>query len=163
MEEQTAGRLAELDTILDTYERGLGLAFAGDDEVTEEGRRLIDLPPSAVRKLSPMDASVGAYTLQQFAMRLQRAVNREQGRVTWACSSINRMIAKKLGLYTGYSLEERRLKAVADDDVARKLDEIRVHAQLRLDRVSFLAGKVESLAKTLLSIKNTKTGGFGDE
>jgi hypothetical protein len=152
-------RLAELDRILDEYELRLGVpALTGEDEVTTEARRVLDLPPSELRKMSAIDCGVAAHVMEQFGRRVQQAVNREQARVTWADRSINRIIAKKVNNYKGYSFEERKLQAINDDDAASKLDEIRVKAQLRIDRISYLAARASGQAKTLLSIKNSKQG-----
>lgn len=111
-----------------------------------------------LRKLSAVECAESAFVLGQYAHRLQQARNREQARVTWAEQSIRRLIASKVNNYKGVSFEERRLQAVKGDDAAQKLDAIRVKAQLRIDRVSFLADKANDLAKSLLSLKNAKQG-----
>jgi hypothetical protein len=150
-------RLAETDSGLDGFERGLGVpALAGEDEVTVEARRLLGMAPSAVRKMGAVECGESAYVLGQFAFRLQQAQNREQGRVTWATEAVKRTIAPRVDKYSGYSFEERKLKAVRDDEAASKLDAIRVRAQMRLDRLSFMAARADGLVKTLLSLKNTK-------
>lgn len=126
--------------------------------MTTEARRLLNMTPSLLRKMSAVDCAEAAFCLGQYAHRVQQAINREQGRVTWAAESVKRIIAKKVNNYKGYSFEERKLQAVNDDDAARKLEQIRVRAQLRIDRVSYLAARADGMAKTLLSLKNAKQG-----
>jgi hypothetical protein len=114
--------------------------------------------PAEVRRLAPVDLGYAALALSQFAFRLQRAVNRELARVTWAAESVRSVIARTVAKYPGYSFEERRLQAVRDNDVATRLDQIRVRAQLRVDRLSYLSGRASDMARTLLSIKNSRQG-----
>lgn len=151
-------RLAEADAALDRFEHGMGIPAVGEDEVTLESRRWLAMPPSLLKKLSAVECGEGAYVLGQYAHRLQQACNREQGRLTWANESIKRVIAKVINNYKGVSFEERRLQAVRDNDAARALDAARVKAQLRLDRISYLSGKANDMAKTLLSLGNAKRG-----
>ena len=152
-------RLAELDRILDEYESRLGIpVLTGEDAVTVEARRILSIAPQNLRKMSALDTAEAAFVMGQYAHRLQQAINREQARVTWATQSILKIIGNKVKDYRGVSFEERRLQAVRDNDSAIRLEEIRVKAQLRIDRVSFLSGKANDLAKTLLSLKNAKQG-----
>jgi hypothetical protein len=149
-------RVAELDRSLDGYEAGLGLPADGFPEVEQEAKRLLGLSPSVLRKMSAVEAGEAAYVLRQFSFHLQRAVNREQGRVRWAEECIKQTVAKTVNQYKGVSYEERKAQAVRDNDAALKMDRVRVHAQLRVERVAFLAAKVGDMAKSLESLQFSK-------
>jgi hypothetical protein len=156
MAETIKERLGQLDRILDDFERPLGISVVGEDEITQEARRLLQLPPDAVRKFSARDCCVAAYVLSQYTHRLQQAINREQCRVTWAENSIRRLIAPRINNYRGYSFEERRLQAIYDDEAAQEYESTRVRSQLRIDRINYLANKTDNMIKSLLSMKNIK-------
>jgi hypothetical protein len=85
-------------------------------------------------------------------------VNREQARVRWAEEAVKRIIANKLrGAGSTYcSYEERKLLAIRNDDAALKVDGLRIKAQLRIDRISYMATRVENVAKALLDLQQTK-------
>jgi hypothetical protein len=151
-------RLDETDRLLDEYERTLGLPAAFDKEVEREATRLLNLSPSVLRKMSAQECGEAAFTLRQFSRHLQRSVNREQARVAWCEENIDAIIAKEVHKYAGASFVERKLKAVRENEAAAKIDRLRVHAKLRVERVSFLAAKVGDEAEALKSLQFTKRG-----
>lgn len=150
-------RLAELEQRLEEYEKRIGLpTFGLAEEVQEEATRLLKLTPKELRKMSAVECSEAAYTLQQFSNQLQEAMNREQGRVRWANENIDKMIATVVHQVPGYKYEERRAKAVRANDAASKIDEIRVQAQMRIERLNFRSAKVTDMARTLMGLSNAK-------
>lgn len=157
-ESSADARLSQLDKILDEYEAGLGLPGMGFPEVEQEAQRLLTLSPAVLVKMTAVQCGEAAYCLRQFGFHLQRATNREQGRVSWAEESIKKAIAKSINQYKGVSFDERKMQAVRDNDAASKLDSIRVHAKLRLERVSHLAIRVSEMAKSLESLQFSKKG-----
>lgn len=149
-------RLAEADRLLDQYERSLGLPAAFDGEVEKEATRLLNLPPSVLKKMSAGECGEAAFCLRQFARHLQRSINRELARVAWAEENIKAVIAKTVHQYRGASFEERKLQAVRENEAASALDKVRVHAKLRVERVSFLAAKVGDEAEALRGLQFNK-------
>lgn len=150
--------MEEADRLLDEYERSLGLPPAFAAEVEQEATRLLNLPPAVLRKMSAEECGAAAFTLRQFARHLQRSVNREQARVAWCEENIDAIIAKEVHKYAGASFVERKLKAVRESEAAAAVDRLRVHAKLRVERVSFLAAKVGDEAEALKSLQFTKRG-----
>lgn len=143
---------------LDAFERASGLPGACPAEVENESRRLLALPPAALKRLTAAECGEAAFTLMQFAFYVQRAVNRQQARARWADESIRRMVAPRLGAVAGHSMDERRLLAVRESDAATRADRLRVEALLRLDRLSYLAGRVHEVARALMSLQKTRLG-----
>ena len=133
---------------LDSYEYSLGLRPIRP-ETESEAFRIVDLPPAAVRALPPDEAVDAAYVLRQFALHLQRAMNREQSEVRRGEENLRAMLSAKMAGLPGYSYDERRGLAISRTPAAAEVDARRVAAQLRLDRVSFLHGKVSDMARTL--------------
>jgi hypothetical protein len=149
-------RQENLDAMLDEYETKCGLpAFTVAED---EAQRVLTISPAQLKSMTAVECGEAAVTLKQFAFYLQRCSNREQGRVKWAEESIKRLIAPSVGNVRGYSLEERRPLAVLNDDVAKKFDELRVKADLRVTRLNYLASKVESMAMSLMSLQQSKRG-----
>jgi len=150
--------LAHLDRILNQYELSLGLPANINPNTASEATRLLALDHSQLPRMSAVECGEAAVVLLFFSAHLQRAVNVESSRVRWADESIKRLIGAKLGHQKGYGYEERRLGAISQNQAAQKLERIRVHALIRQDRISFLAAKVEALAKALDGLRQAKRG-----
>lgn len=151
--------MERLDRILDEYERSVGLPDAlGFVEIEDEARKYLTMTPSLLRKLTAQECGEGAYALLQFSWRLQQAINRENGRVRWARASVRKIIATKVRTMSGNSFEERKMLAVRSDDAASKLNDIKVKALLRVERISFLSNKASDLAHSLMALQSTKRG-----
>lgn len=143
-------RLAEIERRSAAEEARLGLGpLVGDDEVASEAKRLQDLPPSAFRLLPPAEREASAYLLSQWALRLQRAHNEMDSRARWAYEATNRLVAKEIPGYKGFSFEERRGQAVCDSPTAQKLDKVHLEARGRAERLSYLAARAAEMAKMM--------------
>lgn len=151
-------RLEQLSNDLDDYARSLGFPGKLPAEVESEVARLLALTPGQLSRLSAIECSEGAFLLCRFATHLQNALNREQARLRWAEECIRKIIAPHLAQQKGYSFEERKLLAVRDNDAASNIDTLRVKAQLRIERVSYLSNKVENMARSLMALAQSKRG-----
>ena len=148
-------RLREVDRVLDEYERSLGMP---PFPVETPAREYMSLTREQLRAMSAVDCAEAAALLLDYAGHLQRALNREQARVTWARESVRKMVAPQLPQQKGGYFEERLLHAVRGNDAASKVDSLRVKAQLRVDRVSYLAESVRAKAKALTDLYYAKRG-----
>lgn len=108
--------------------------------------------------MSPEECGEAAIILLFFSAHLQRAINKEMTRVRWADERIKRLIAHRLSFQKGYGFEERRLTAIQENGEAQKLEQIRVHALIRQDKIGFLANKVEALSKAFGWLQQSKRG-----
>ncbi len=153
-------RAEALDNLLAEYEERLGVGAVFHPEGEAESKRLVGMPPSQLHKMTAEECGEAAYTLRQFAYHLQKAANRELARVNWANESIRRVIATIVAHTRGASAEERRALAIREDDVATKYDVIRVLAQTRIDRLSFLGIRVSEMARSLEALQQTKRSNF---
>lgn len=157
-ESSAEARLSQVTDSLDGYAENLGLPKTLAGTVENEVGRLLDMAPEVLWKLSGTECGEAAFLLTRFAMHLQNAVNREQARVRWSEESVKKIIAPTVGQQKGYSYEERKMAAIRENDAATKIESLRVKAQLRIDRISYLSAKVESLAKALISLQQSKRG-----
>lgn len=143
---------------LDKYEQGIGLPNVTSLAVEAEAKRILNLEPSVLNKMSATECGESAFCLRQYSWYLQRSLNKERTNMKWAEESTKRTIAATIHNYRGVSYEERKMQAVKDNDVASNLDTLRIKAQLKIDRISFLADKIGDMAKSLESLQFTKRG-----
>jgi hypothetical protein len=150
-------RVDGFDSNLDSFLEKLGVnSNFTEDDVGVESRRWLNLSPSQLRKCSLNEVGEGAYVLSQLAFRLQIAMNRENARMKWAEESIKKIISPVIGQYVGTTYDERRVAAIRDNDAANKLDKVRVDSMAKGERLLFLSSKVESMSRSLMSLKNTR-------
>ena len=144
------------DQILDEYESSLGLPkfkeFGGNEERIEQ---YLSMSRDQLEKLDRQTCAVIAYELVAYSVFIQRALNRQMARVNWAKENIKRIIGPKLGNYKG-SWNQQEYSAIKDDDVANKLQRIKIYAQGRVDRLSFLASSLKNLGDFLKNLQYSK-------
>ncbi len=151
-------RVAEVDKMLEDYEKSLGLPLTTNLTIENEATRLLSVGQTEIRRMTGLECAESATILFNFAFSLQRATNREQGRINWAERSIMKMIAPRIKMQSAATFEERKLLAIKENDLAEKLSQITNQAQLRADRIAFLSTKVENLARSFGNLQQTKRG-----
>lgn len=147
-------RVGQLGSDLDDFEKSIGLPPLGSPNVT--ALALLDLTKEQLRGMTRDDCSEGAALLAQYSFYLQRVSNREKVIIDYCDSSINAIVRPRLNQQKGWSYDERRLLAIAENDVARHLEGVQVKAQTRLNRLGFLASKVENMSRRLSELADAK-------
>lgn len=140
------------ETALDKYEAKFGLeplASALNDNTENEATRLLNIPPDELKRMNSIECAEAAFILEQYALYLQRAVNSAQSRANWAEARINRLVGNILHQQPGYNHQERRIQAICIDDAARETEAIRADAQLKADRIAYIAGRVSTLSNRM--------------
>lgn len=142
-------KLDKLDKFLDEYLQNKGI-YVGPIKNQTDYERLMTLSYDEIKKLSDDDRQAMATTLAQFSFFLERDYNREQARLSWANSQIDKTIAKLTGQQDRFHpYEERKNDTISENEVAYKLNEIRIHAQARVDVLKGLSYKIRELVQTL--------------
>lgn len=155
MSEQTVSeRLAEIDKVLDGYEEQRGLKPSIAKQKVSD---YLDLSEDQLDKFTASECGNAAYMLSGFALHIQREINKEVSRVTWADTNLSILLADKLSKYHGVSYEERKNQAIKDNDYAMKLYKIKVYAQQRADRLSYLPSRIEYVASKLTDSQKRKS------
>lgn len=142
-------RLEQLEKILDEYENSVGMKLDFTQDDVNENESLLAVSLSRAKNLTPRECGEYAVALQRYATYLQKLINKEQSRVTWAEESIKKIIAPRLQQQRGSSYEERKMSAIRENDAAQKLDRIRVNAQIRINRLGFLPTRIDAIARAL--------------
>lgn len=154
----TKEQVAEWDKVLDEYEKGIGLGaynqLTGFDE--NELNQYFTMSRDIIEKQTPEDCAQISYRLSQYALFMQRTLNREIARYNWADETIKETIADDINNYKGYGFVEKSLQAIKHNDHASALNKIKKYAKQRMDRLSYIANNIKHLSDILLSIQKTK-------
>lgn len=150
-------RLEQLDTVLDEYESKLGLGQYSPDFHDESVKRYMSMPRQQMEKLTIDECAEAALLLGGFSFYLQRSYNREVARVNWATANLKKMIAGREGQYSG-SWDSQYFQAIKGDDYASKLDAIKVYAQQRADRLTYLSSSLKNLSDLFVNLQRAKIG-----
>lgn len=146
-------RMEQIEKILDEYENSKGLKIA---IVPNNIDKYLNMEEEDLHKMSAEECGNAAYLLNKMALYLQRVINKEQQRITWATNVIESMLVKKLNNYSAFKTDDKMKEAIQDDAVAQKLDSIRNFAKQRIDRLSYLPARVSGMANSLDSLQQTK-------
>jgi hypothetical protein len=146
--------VAHWDEILDEYEKSIGLPKYNKNALPEqELETYLTMDRSVLEKMTKDTCAEICYRLAQFGFHVQRSLNREQARFNWAENEIKRTIADEIQQYKGYGYVEKALQAIKHNEKAAALDSIRIYAQQRIDRLSYLANGVKHLSDAIRTIE----------
>lgn len=157
MNKSTKEEIQEWDTILDQYEKNIGLPTYKDTIFSEtELETYLTMSRDTLEKFHPEDCAQIAYRLAQYSFYIQRTCNREIARHNWAEETIKEVIADEINNYKGYGFVEKSIQAIKHNDRAHKLNKIKKYAKQRMDRLSFLSNSIKNLSDILISIQKIK-------
>lgn len=146
-------QLANLDQILDEYEKSHGFTIRNENNI----EKYLNLSIDELRKMTNSEIGEAAYSLSRYSVYIQKQHNIETVRMNWAEHRIKKIISKELIQYKNvYSYEERKQLAIANNDVAVKLDDIRNYAKARSDRIAFISSKINEMAKYLIELQKAR-------
>lgn len=149
--------LHDWDTILDEYEKGIGLPkYISGGMPEDELNKYLTMDRTELEKLTPEDCAQISYRLAQFSFHIQRTINREIARNNWAEDTIKIIIADEINNYKGYGYIEKSLQAIKHNEKAQTMNKIKIFAKQRTDRLSYLANAIKNLSDILISIQKIK-------
>ena len=153
----TKDKVKEWDSVLDEYEKGIGLPqYNSGQFANEELEHYFSMDRKILESMTPQDCGEIAYRLGQFSFHIQRSINRELARVNWAEENIKEVIADELNSYKGYGYIEKASQAIKHNDNANSLNKIKKYAKMRADRLQYTATSVKNLSDILLNIQRSK-------
>lgn len=148
-------RVAALLDELDEMQAALGLPPVRDTD-DGEAARLMGLRAAELHGMTAVEAGEAATVLAGLAFHVQRKQNRWLSVAKWCDQSVRHVIAREVGNVRGYSYEERRSLAVRNDDVALKLEAVRLKAELQLTDLSYYANRIEYFARSFENLSQLK-------
>lgn len=153
----TKEQVDEWDKVLDDYESSLGLGRYTNNSFDEaELNNYFSMNRDSIEKLTPEDCAQISYRLAQYALFLQRTLNREIARHNWAEETIKETIADEINNYKGYGFVEKSLQAIKHNEKASALNKIKKYAKQRIDRLSYISNSIKNLSDIILSVQKTK-------
>jgi hypothetical protein len=146
-------RMEKIVAVLDEYESSKGLKAI---VVPTEVDKFLNLDEAGLNKLSSEECGNGAYLLDRMAYYIQREINKEHARITWANGTLDSLLVKTLDNYSAFKTEDKMKQAIQDNDVARKVNSIKILAQQRIDRLNYLPSRIAAMAAKLDSLQLSK-------
>jgi uncharacterized protein YjeT (DUF2065 family) len=151
-------RLGAVEAALDDFEDGLGLPRGQPVASQSAVRELLEATPEQLRSMGAIELGEGAVLLEQFAFHVQRAVNRQQARARRCEEGIKKALSGSIHRQQASSAEERKMMAIANNSVAERLHAAMVDAQLRIDRLAYLAQRANDMSRAIMALASTKRG-----
>ena len=147
-------RLEKIKNKLDIFEKSVGLPPYNRDERTCEH---LNLTSAVIRNFSADECGEVATDLASYAIYIQRTLNREQSYLKWLEAKIDLAVADELNDYSGYySHEQRKYKAIVNNEYARELEEMRIQAQIKVSALAQLPFQINQLCRTLTEAQASK-------
>jgi hypothetical protein len=148
-------QLKKLDSVLDEYERSLGIPDFTDEFHDDSAKKYMSLSRVQIEKLTPVECTEAALLLGSLSFHMQRAYNREVARVNWAKQTLRSTVAGREQSYRG-SWESQFNQAVGEDGYTSKVMQIQKYAQQRADRLTYLASSIKNIGEIFLAVQRTK-------
>ena len=154
-------KMDRIDTILDDYESGIGLAtYQNEFANTNTAYAYMNMSRDQIEKMDIEGCAEAAYILGSLSFHLQRSINRETARLNWAKSTIKEIICKKSAQYTG-AWGNQDMQATLDNDASRKLHDIQKYCQQRIDRLTYLATSTKNMSDLFINLQRAKVTSNG--
>jgi hypothetical protein len=143
-------QMDNLDSLLDEYENSAGLGKLGQTSALDNVLDGVNF-----HTITEEEANAKACELAQIGLHIQRTMNKDSARAKWADSMIIKCYeAADNGRYA--SKEEKKSELVRNNEYARKLEDIRQYCQARVDRLTYVAQRVDKIVDTLIELARTK-------
>tara|TARA_R100000808_G_scaffold5713_1_gene17200 strand:+ start:32004 stop:32504 length:501 start_codon:yes stop_codon:yes gene_type:complete len=146
--------LAHFEKLIDSYLTKQGIH---NIQYNEEALKILNMKTFELKALTSIECGELSFALSQYALYVQQQLNEQTTRVNWAKSKIRSMVAKNSGSFDRYTkYEEKEGFVVQNNEYAAKLNDILCYAQAVLDRLSYMAGRIQSLSATLTELQRSK-------
>lgn len=154
--------LVKLDDYLDKYMQKIGVG----DIIQYDVSKYLKMTEDCMRKLSPDECYLAAFTLKTEALYIQAEINKLNGHIAWAKARINEIISPELSSYAGknISFDTQRTLAIKNNSAAKNLnDKILKSAERRLERLQYLPNNLKDISEVFLKYAYYKTNGDKNE
>lgn len=150
MSQETSGQInsEQLDKILDeyNYNNNIGIPFS-NGEVSQ----YISMSRDQIEAMSKEDKHIASIQLSQYAVYLQRLVNRERARLSWSNAVINKLASSHWEEHDKFLSYEIKIAKISKEyDIVDKAIKIRNHAQIRIDELDSVANLIKHLSDMMM-------------
>jgi len=147
-------RMRRVDQVLDEYEGQIGLSKF-QEQSAHNIEPYLQMTRERIEKLTSEDCAEIAVLLGSFSFYLQRCYNRELSRVHWAEDTLKSIIAGREQQYSG-SWNSQYHQAIKEDAYANKMFKLKIYAQQRVDRITFLSTSIKHLCDLLTNLQRAR-------
>ena len=159
MEENTSDdvdkKLQHIDKLLNEYESKVGLPKTSFEN--KEAQKYLEMSRDQLEQITPEECAEASYYLTNLAYHIQKSINRESSRLNWSDATLKRYISDKVSQYRG-SWEQQEMQVIKNDPYADRLNQVKLWARLRIDRLSYITTNLKNLSDVLLNIQRAKLG-----
>jgi len=149
-------RLKSLDEALDKFERDAGLPVNSPPGSETELNEYLHMDRNDIERLSGSDCAAIAYRLGQFSLYVQRMINRDKARLTWAKTQLASFVTNDAD-YDKYRKFEVAVELLAKSNTAvARLSLIMRWSQQRIDRLEYVATSLKSLSDIMITNQRAK-------
>jgi hypothetical protein len=138
--------LKQINEYLDELEKNIGFPTEFNASTINRATELMNIDFDRFRPTSE-EAATAALILTSYANNVQRIINKEKSLVMWCSKRIDKIITPRFRQQTAYNYEERKLCAIAEDDVAKRLFELKSKSEIRLTRIETMYFSIKNLAE----------------
>lgn len=148
-------KLVEVNTIIDTYVKKLGIDIKpNSDDIS----LYFNLSAEQIRKMSAEECEIAAALLHQKATQIQVEINYHTRIKNWANENINAFIAEKISRDSNQFIkyEAKRIAAIQQNEYTQKLYTILRTSNVYLDALEYFPISFKSHADLFLSLSKSK-------
>lgn len=146
-------KLKKVNEALNAYEQSRGIPLGIPHN---EGAPYLNLSKKELLAMSEGECKTAATLLSQFSYHVQKALNEEKAVVNWCNTEINRAVLQQTNQYQGGTAEERKAKAIHENEYTRQLDKLRAQAQARVDRLEYLPNRIDGVRIAITDMATIK-------
>lgn len=151
MDEQT--NLAILDDTLDKFEGTAGLPKLEELNFTSQVEWAMKHDFKV--RLTPEQYAEYAAILSRHSFYIQRVINKQSSRAKWIEDRITALITPRLNQQKSTFYPEKRMLAIAENEVARKLQQELTKCHVRMERLNYIGMKIKDMADTYTELNRT--------
>lgn len=140
----------KVDEALDDYEKTV---FPQDDQ---GAMRYLNLSHHELNHMTAEECNEAAVLLTSLAFHVAKACNKLKAKIKYCNEAIIKCVAGKTTNYRYNSPDERMALAIQEDDFASNLKRQEVTLTCRLERIDYLALRLEKVADMFASLAATK-------
>ncbi len=153
--ESVGTRVNILNSFLDNYDNSVGLGKIYFDDRVQE---YLTLTYEELNSYDAEECNIAAYTLERYALYLQKEINRNQAKYNWALENIVKIIGKIGNNYgdkwTKY--EMRRSMVINDNEYAEALNSLAMEMNIKITELSYITKNISSISNTLKNLSRNK-------
>lgn len=144
----------QLDKLLEEYDNSLGLSPVRQLDGVDQ---FLELNVEDIQRYTPEECVEAAAKLAQYAITIQRVINKESCRVKWCSAIIDRICAREWNNYDQYMKANLKVESIArGNDAVNKLIKLRNNAQVKMENLFNISSLIKYYSDVMIEGARTK-------